>query len=129
MLVKLFNYGFSLLTLANPDYVLNHTPSFCSFILCPQKNLFFRKFFDDVIACDLRFSPTPNPKSWLRLCIKSCAICIADTGCCILILLTYLHERLLATLQRFKAAKYTLHCFQSKIFLVWKYGMKYGRNF
>ena len=31
-----------------------------------------------------------NPKSWLRLCIKP-------------------------TLQRRKAAKYTLHCFQSKI--------------
>ena len=45
-----------------------------------------------------------------------------DTGCFILVLLTHLQERLLTTLQRCKAAKYTLHCFQSKISLVWKRG-------
>ena len=28
-----------------------------------------------------------------------------------------------------KAAKYALHCFQSKVSLVWKYGMEYGRKF
>ena len=28
-----------------------------------------------------------------------------------------------------KAAKYTLHCFQSKIFLVWKYEMEHRRKF
>ena len=36
---------------------------------------------------DLRFSPPPNSKSRLRLCIKPCAICIPDTGCCIFVLL------------------------------------------
>ena len=72
---------------------------------------------------------SPNPKSRLRLCYKPYAICIPDTGCCILVLLTHLHKRLLTTLQRRKAAKYTLHCFQSKISLVWKYGMEYGRKF
>ena len=29
----------------------------------------------------------PNQKSWLRLCIKPCALCILDTGCCICVLL------------------------------------------
>ena len=74
------------------------------------------KFFDDVIACDVLFSPPPNSKSWLCLCIKPYAICIPDTGCCILVLLTHLHERLFTTSQRCNATKYTLHCFQSKIF-------------
>ena len=63
-----------------------------------------------------RLALSPNPESWLRLSIKPCAICIPDTGCSILVLLTHVHERLLTTLQRCKAAKYTLHCFQSKIF-------------
>ena len=36
---------------------------------------------------DLRFSPPPNSKSRLRLCIRPCAICIPDTGCCIFVLL------------------------------------------
>ena len=44
-------------------------------------------------------------------------------------LLTHLHERLLTTLQRCKAVKYVLHCFQSKTCLVWKYGMEYRKNF
>ena len=44
----------------------------------------------------------PNPKSWRRLCIKSCAIGIPHTGCCILALLMHLHERLLTTLQSSK---------------------------
>ena len=68
---------------------------------------------------DLRFSPPPNSESSLCLCIKPCAICIPDTGRCILVLLAHLHEQLLTTLQRCKATKYTLHCFQSKISLVW----------
>ena len=46
-----------------------------------------------------------------------------------LVLLAHLRERLLTTLQRCKAEKYTLHCFQCKISLVWKYGMEYGRKF
>ena len=44
-----------------------------------------------------------------------------------LVLLTHLRERLRTTLQRCKAEKYTLHCFQSKISLVWKNGMEYGK--
>ena len=67
----------------------------------------------------LRFSPPPNSKFRLRLCIKPCAICIPDTGRCILVLLAHLHKRLLTTLLRCKATKYTLHCFQAKISLVW----------
>ena len=58
-----------------------------------HKKSLFSKNTDDVIACDLRFSPPPNPKSWQQLCIKPCAIFIPDTGCCILVLLTQLHER------------------------------------
>ena len=68
---------------------------------------------------DLRFSPPPNSKSRLRLRIKPCAICIPDAGRCILVLLAHLRERLLTTLRRCKATKYTLHCFRSKISLVW----------
>ena len=66
---------------------------------------------------DLWFSPLPNSKSRLRLCIKPCAICIPDTGRWILVLLAHLHGRLLTTFQRCKATKniYTLHCFQSEI--------------
>ena len=40
------------------------------------------------------------------------------SGCCILVLLAHLYERLLTTLQRRNATKYMLHCFQSKISLV-----------
>ena len=36
---------------------------------------------------DLWFSPPPNSKSRLCLCIKLCAICIPDIGCCIFVLL------------------------------------------
>ena len=28
-----------------------------------------------------------------------------------------------------KGVQYTLHCFQSEISLVWKYGVEYGRKF
>ena len=73
---------------------------------------------------DLRFSPNPNSKSRLCLSIKPSAICIPHTGRGILALLAHLHEWLLTTLQRCKATKYTLHCSQSKISLVWKYGME-----
>ena len=44
MLVKFLTCGFSLFPLANPGYELNQTPSFWSFILCPIKSLYFRKF-------------------------------------------------------------------------------------
>ena len=67
---------------------------------------------------------SPNPKSRVRLCIKPCATCIPETGRCTHVVLAHLHERLFTTLQRC-----TLHCFQSKIPLVWKYGMEYGENF
>ena len=69
----------------------------------------------------------PNSKSWLHLCTKPCAICIPNIGRCILVLLMHVHERLLITLQICKVAKYMLHYFQSKISLVWKYGINYGR--
>ena len=81
------------------------------------------------VICGLALLPIQNPgyayalnHVQYALNIKPCAICIPDTGCCILVLLAHLHERLLTTLQRCKATKYTLHCFQSKISLVWKYG-------
>ena len=70
---------------------------------------------------DLRFSPPPNSKSRLRLCIKPCAICIPDTGCCILVFLAHLHERLLTTLQRCKATN--LCCIASSLKFLW-YGSK-----
>ena len=78
---------------------------------------------------DLRFSPPPNSKSRLRLCIKPCALYIPDTGRGIIVLLAHLHEWLLTTFQRCKVTKYALHCFQSKISLVLKYGMENGRKF
>ena len=112
---KILTSGSSPSSTANPGYEPNQTPSFYS--LSHKKSL-FSKIFDDVNACDLRFSPPSNSKSRRRLCIKPCAICIPETGCCILILLAHLHEWLLTTLQRCKAIKYTLHCFQSKISLV-----------
>ena len=64
---------------------------------------------------DLRFSPPPNSKSRLRLCIKPCAICIPDTGRCILVLLAHLHERLL-TIQHCK------RCIASSLKFLW-YGI------
>ena len=139
ILVNFLTWGFSLFPLANPGYVLNQPPTFWSFILYPTKKYLFSRPSSDVIACDLRFSPPPNSKSWLRLCIKPCAICIPDTGCRILVLhrrsrdfglgggLNRKSQAMTSsesfekkyffmghrTLQRCKAAKYTLHCFQS----------------
>ena len=45
-------------------------------------------------------APSPNQKSWLRLCIKPCAylIRVVASVCCY----AHLHERLLTTLQRCK---------------------------
>ena len=120
--------GSSPSSIANPGYEPNQTPSFWSFILCLIKSPSFQKLLMTSLH-ELRFSPPPNSKSRLRQCIKLCAICIPDTGRCILVLLAHLHERLLTTLQRCKATKYSLRCFQSKISLVWKYGMEYGRKF
>ena len=55
--------------------------------LSHKKSLFLR-IFDDVNPCDLRFgSPFPNKKSWFHQCIKPCAMCVPDTGCCIFLLL------------------------------------------
>ena len=111
---RYFTCGSSPSSIANPGYEPNQTPSFSSFILCPIKSPSFQKLLMTSLH-DLRFSPPPNSKSRLRLCIKPCAICIPDTGRCILVLLAHLHERLLTTLHRCKATKYPLHCFQSKI--------------
>ena len=127
---KFLTCGSSPSSVANPDYEPNQTPSFWSFILCPIKSPSFQQLLMTSLH-DLRFRPLPNSKSRLRLCIIPCAICIPDTGRGTLVLLAHLHEWLahLHTLQRRKATKYPLHCFQSKISLVWKYGMKYGRKF
>ena len=65
--------------IANPGFEPNQTPSFLSFILCPIKSPSFQKLLMMSLH-DLRFSPPPNSKSRLRLCIKPCAICIPDTG-------------------------------------------------
>ena len=104
MLVKLFNLRFSfpfskswLRAKSDPQHLIFHSLS--------HANSLFSKISEDVIACDLQFCPLPNPKPWLPLCITSCAICLPNTGYCILVLLTHLHERLLTTLQRCKAAK------------------------
>ena len=94
-----------------------------------HKKSLFSKIPDDVIACDLRFSPPPTPKSWLQLCIKPCAICIPDTGCCILLMLTHHHER---SLQHCKDAKQqNIRCIASSIKFLWSgtNGMEYGRKF
>ena len=32
-------------------------------------------------------APSPNQKPWLCLCLKLCAMCIPDMGCCIFVLL------------------------------------------
>ena len=44
MLEKTFLLTVLVFPLANSGYVLNQTPSFRSFILCPTKNLSFQKF-------------------------------------------------------------------------------------
>ena len=126
---KFLTCGSSSSSVPNPGYEPNQTPSFWSFILCPIKSPTFQKFLMTSlhVICDLALLPIQNP-GYIRLCIKPWVTCIPDTGCCILVLLAHLHERLLTTLQRRKATKYTLNCFQSKISLVWKYGMEYGRK-
>ena len=64
--------------LPDPQLLIFHSSS--------HKSSLFSKISDDVITCDLRFG-LPNPKSWLRLCIKPCVMCIPDTCCCIMVLL------------------------------------------
>ena len=73
---------------------------------------------------DLRFSPPPNLKSRLRLCIKSCAICIPDTGRGKLVLLAHLHKRLLTTLKRCKATN--VRCIASSLKFLWYGSMEWN---
>ena len=82
---KFLTCGSSPSSIANPGYEQNQTPSFWSFILCPIKSPSFQKLLMTSLH-DLRFSPPPNSKSRLRLCIKPCAICIPDTSRCILVI-------------------------------------------
>ena len=90
-----------------------------------HKKSFFSIIFDDVIACKLRFSPPhPNPKSWLRLCIKQCAIGITNTSCCIFSIVDASSRAVAYNIAKYKAAKYTLHCFQSK--LLWYRSMEWN---
>ena len=84
------------------------------------------KIFDDVIACDLRFIPPPTRNPGYAYALNHVQYAYQTPVAASLILLTHLHEPSLTTLQRYKAAKYTLHCFQSKICLVWKYGMEWN---
>ena len=77
------------------------------------------------MICGLALLPIQNPGYAYALN----HVQYTETGSGILVLLAHLHECLLTTFQRCKATKYTLHCFQSKISLVWKYGMEYGRKF
>ena len=72
----------------------------------------------------LRFNPPPNSKSRLRLCIKPCAICIPDTGRCVLVLLAHLHERLLTTLQRCKPKN--IRCIASSLKFLWYGNMEWN---
>ena len=85
--------------LANSGFEPNQSPQFLIFHSLFHNKYLFSKTSDDVIACDLRYSLPPNPKSRLCLCIKRFAICIPDAGRCILVLLAHRHERLLTTLQ------------------------------
>ena len=97
MLVKLFNLRFQsfhftkfwLRAKSNSQLLILH-------FLSHNKSL-FSKISDDVVACDLWFSPIANPKSCLRLCIKPCAIYIPDTRSCILVLFTHIHDQWLTT--------------------------------
>ena len=60
---------------------------FCN-IFAPQK-VPLSKIFDDVIACDLLFTP-PNQKSWLRLCcIPACLVCSGEVYANIVIVITF----------------------------------------
>ena len=131
MLVKLFKLAVLVFSLLQLLVTCSIRPRLLIFYSFSHKKSLFSKISDDVIACDLRFNPPLlyNLKSRIRLCIKPSAICIPDTSCCILVLLTHIHEWLLTILRKRKAAKYTLHCFQSKISLVWKYEIEYGRKF
>ena len=111
---KIFTCGSSPSTNSKSSLRAKSDAQLLIFILSPVKSPSVQELLMTSLH-DLRFSPPPNSKSRLRLCIKPSAICITDTSCCIVILLAHLHERLLTTLQRCKATKFTLHCFQSKI--------------
>ena len=116
--------GSSPSSVANPGYESNQTPSFSSFILYPIKSPSFQKLLMTSLH-DLQFSPLPNSKSRLRLCINlvQCAYQIPVIGS------QYCWRTFTnGCLQHFKATKYTLHCFQSEISLEWN-GMEYGRKF
>ena len=110
-------------SIANPGYEPNQTPSFWSFILCVIKSPSFQKLLM-TSSHDLRFSLPPYSKFRLRLCIKSCAICIPDTGCCIWELFAHLHERLLTTLQRCKATN--IRCIASSLKFLWYGSMEWN---
>ena len=91
-----------------------------------RKNSLFSKISDDIIACNLRFAP-PHPiqKPGYAYAINrvQCAYQITVVAS------LYCHALFTSgCLQHSKGAKYTLHCFQSKSSLVWKYGMEYGRK-
>ena len=77
------------------------------------------------VICGL--APPPNPKSWIRLCIKPCAMCIPDTGCCIFVLLRA--PSLVVAYSIAKAQNIRSIASIQKVLLVWKYGMEYGRKF
>ena len=81
------------------------------------------------MICGLALLPIQNPGYAYALNHVKYMNTVPDTSRCILVLLAHLQERLLTRLQRCKTTKYKLHCFQSKISLVWKYGMEYGRKF
>ena len=71
--------------------------------------------------------PIQNPG--ICLYIKLCAICSPETGCMHLNIVDAPLRAVAHKLQRCKAAKYTLHCLKSKLSLVWRYGMEYGKKF
>ena len=86
MLVKLFNLRFYSFPFSKSWLRAKSDLKRLIFYSLSHKKSLFSKISDDVNACDLWFSPPPNPKSWLRQCIKPRAICIPDTGCRMLVL-------------------------------------------
>ena len=70
---------------------------------------------------DLWFSPPPNSKFRLRLCIKPCAIRIPDTGRCILVLLAQFTS---GCLQHCKGVEQqNIRCIASSLKFLW-FGME-----
>ena len=73
---------------------------------------------------DLRFSPPPNLKSRLRLCIEPCAICIPDIGRCILVLFRLFTS---GCLQHCKGAKQqNIRCIASSLKFLWYGSMEWN---